>query len=132
MHKRHGILAVFTATVALCLASQAEAAKANKHKKSGAAVQSTGYRQNSAANRGTTFQGGVFPPGLSAPFATLLAVASPPPAVALVVEVALPPAPEPLTAHLYRLVTNGVRASATANSRCSIILARSSLILAGP
>jgi hypothetical protein len=59
MRKRHGILAVFTATVALCLASQAEAAKANKHKKSGAAVQSTGYRQNSAANRGTTFQGGV-------------------------------------------------------------------------
>jgi hypothetical protein len=58
MRKHHGILAVFTATFALCLASQAEAAKANKHKKSGAVAQSTAYHQNYAA-RGTTFQGGV-------------------------------------------------------------------------
>jgi hypothetical protein len=40
------------------LASQAEATKANKHKKSGAVAQSTAYHQNYAA-RGTTFQGGV-------------------------------------------------------------------------
>jgi len=50
-------LAVFTAAFTL-FASQAEAAKANKHKKLGAAAQSTAYRDNSAA-RGTTFQGGV-------------------------------------------------------------------------
>jgi len=58
MRKRDRILAVFTATLALSLTSQAEAAKANKHKKSGAVVQSTAYHQTSAA-RGTTFQGGV-------------------------------------------------------------------------
>ena len=57
MQKRHGVLAVFTAAFTL-FASQAEAAKANKHKKLGAAAQSTAYRDNSAA-RGTTFQGGV-------------------------------------------------------------------------
>jgi hypothetical protein len=58
MRKRQEILTIFTATLALCLASQAEAAKANKHKKSGAAAHSTAYRQNSAA-RGTAFRGGV-------------------------------------------------------------------------
>ena len=44
--------------MAFAFASQAEAAKATKHRQSGAAAHPTAHRQPSAT-RGTTFQGGV-------------------------------------------------------------------------